>query len=629
LVTVSQHDARYCTVIVLGGPGLGKPDRAGLLPDRTEKCPAERKFNLYDSDICTMGMMNSPSGTGLIIAADLHKPLRHKSIAVGSGKGGVGKSTTALNIALLLARQGKRVGLLDLDPLSNLTVILDIPDADVQAVQSDPRQSGSLAKFSIRYDDHLDVVFPKTGGRDDGSRRKYLLFQRFARQMVEKYDVMVWDMPAGISADENLNFLPYAGSLLLVTNAEPTAHVSAGGYLRSVFEIRRDLPVHIWHNRYQPAGESGFDPRSVAANYNRYVDPELQITTEEAARLVDVAFVPPDPALNLLQTELDATVTVYSKLRETLGLVFDQLIRASVEAVPAGRKSKDIIAYYLTHTPRIEDVAAYVRDLDEFVAGVLHVEEQERLRQLRERLNRGGDLSVLSAEQEKAVTGVVRALQKDELFMELVRVLQVLDDALEAIAGSNRGFMQKSSLDHSRIVRSAVPRVLGLIAGEFEGNGPGRLNVFARNAAATALFLVAADKEFEDPETRELLRRLVPEKPGGNGSRRGPRRDRYTQIRRILSRDEEYHKLFFQVVRTVFPGITRRISSLNQTFSLGSLLLRDRKGGINAPAYVKLTTHLLHDVVNAGLGVSISATYNAASQAIRYGTERLVKLRKW
>ena len=96
-----------------------------------------------------------------------------------------------------------------------------------------------------------------------------------------------------------------------------------------------------------------------------------------------------------------------------------------------------------------------------------------------------------------------------------------------------------------------------------------------------------------------------------------------------MSRDDEYHKLFFQVVRTVFPGITRRISALNQRFELAPLLLRDPKGAINAPAYVKLSTHLLHDVVNAGLGVSISATYNAASQAIRQGVERLVTIRSW
>jgi ATP-binding protein involved in chromosome partitioning len=56
------------------------------------------------------------------------KAVRHV-IAVGAGKGGVGKSTVAVNLALTLARDGLRVGLLDADIYGpSLPILLDIED---------------------------------------------------------------------------------------------------------------------------------------------------------------------------------------------------------------------------------------------------------------------------------------------------------------------------------------------------------------------------------------------------------------------------------------------------------------------------------------------------------------------
>lgn len=593
-------------------------------------------------------MAHAPDDTSSRLAPSLPAPvvrnLRRRTIAVGSGKGGVGKSTTALNVALLLAREGFRVGLVDLDPLSNVAVILDIPKSHLAAVAAVPPPpdvataaaatvaSAAPAAFDsyvYRYWDNLDLVFPNAGGRDDGSTRKRQLFVRFAAEMVARYDVLLMDLPAGISAEENLDFLPWVGAMLLVTNAEPTAHVSAGGYLRSIFEIRPQLPVMVWHNRYRPAGDSGFDPRAVVANYNRYVDEELRITAVEAKRMRDVAFVPPDPALNLLQTELDPTVTLYSKLAELFALLLDQLVRAEVARVEGlGGRARDLATYHLTHHPDLKDPDRALTELDAFVAGLVESQARRSVRDLVRAL--GGDagsdgtLRLFSGPTADAMRGLLTRLSRDELYNELVRIQRVIDEAIEAIVGSTRGFLQRTTLDHARIVRGAIPRLLALIAAELEsGEGAGRLPPFARHAAATALFVIAADKEFDDGETRELLRKLVPEATSERG---GARRDRHTQILRVLARDEAYHKLFFQVVKAIFPGITRRISSLSATFSLAPLLLRDASGGINAPAYVKLSTHLLHDVVNAGLGVSISATYNAASQSIRRGADEVVRL---
>ena len=47
-----------------------------------------------------------------------------KTIAICNQKGGVGKTTTTLNLGVGLARQGKRVLLCDADPQSDLTAAL-------------------------------------------------------------------------------------------------------------------------------------------------------------------------------------------------------------------------------------------------------------------------------------------------------------------------------------------------------------------------------------------------------------------------------------------------------------------------------------------------------------------------
>ena len=103
-LTELPHDERIRSRKVAGGVATIIVDATGLSDADAKRVETE----VRDGALATPGVSEAR------IAMTASQPAR-TLIAIGSGKGGVGKSTVSANLAIALARAGKRVGLIDAD----------------------------------------------------------------------------------------------------------------------------------------------------------------------------------------------------------------------------------------------------------------------------------------------------------------------------------------------------------------------------------------------------------------------------------------------------------------------------------------------------------------------------------
>jgi ATP-binding protein involved in chromosome partitioning len=153
----------------------------------------------------------APAGQGAMLLPEVGK-----IVAVASGKGGVGKSTTAVNLAVALAAQGLAVGLLDADiygpSLPQMLGAREKPRVDGQRIL--PLQRWGLKAMSIGFLVDADTAMIWRGPMVMGA-----LEQMMGQVEWGALDVMVVDMPPG-TGDAQLTMsqrVPLAGAVIVST----------------------------------------------------------------------------------------------------------------------------------------------------------------------------------------------------------------------------------------------------------------------------------------------------------------------------------------------------------------------------------------------------------------------------
>lgn len=170
------------------------------------------------------------------------KPARYV-IAVGSGKGGVGKSTVSANLAWMLADQGYQVGILDMDLTGpDIPKMLGVEDAKPEVadegilpIQPHPNLKAMSIAFLLPSKDTA-VIWR-------GPMKMHAIRQLLADVAWGDLDYLIIDLPPGTS-DEPLSVaqnIPEADGCIAVTTPQDVAVLDVG---KSISFLRQlNLPV--------------------------------------------------------------------------------------------------------------------------------------------------------------------------------------------------------------------------------------------------------------------------------------------------------------------------------------------------------------------------------------------------
>lgn len=174
-------------------------------------------------------------------------------VTVTSGKGGVGKSNLAVNLAVQLRKEGKRVVIFDADfGLANVEVMFGaIPQYNL----SDFIYRGKGIK-EIITPGPMDIGFISGGsgiiGLNNLYREQIMYLVKSIDELNEIADFIIIDTGAGIS-DQVLEFVMASPEVLLVSTPEPSSLTDAYSLLKALYRnpnfVAGSTTIHVVSNR--------------------------------------------------------------------------------------------------------------------------------------------------------------------------------------------------------------------------------------------------------------------------------------------------------------------------------------------------------------------------------------------
>lgn len=221
------------------------------------------------------GLMRQRAATNQPTDLQAQKPERSAlahALAISSGKGGVGKSTIAVNLAIMLSRMGRKVALLDADMgTANADVMCNVMPVHTLAHVVAGRRA--IEEIVVQAPGDFSLIPGASGlaqmaalSADERDR----LVQQFAR-LEEAYDVLLIDTGAGIGPNV-LGWLAAADRSLIVTTPDPTSITDAYAVIKTAHRQRPNFDVRLLVNQAGDQDEARQVYTRVASVCRKFLD---------------------------------------------------------------------------------------------------------------------------------------------------------------------------------------------------------------------------------------------------------------------------------------------------------------------------------------------------------------------
>jgi flagellar biosynthesis protein FlhG len=196
------------------------------------------------------------AATGTARVQQAASPKHMRTLAVTSGKGGVGKSNVAVNVALEWAALGRRVSLLDADlALANADVLLGLnPQYHLGHVLQGQRSLHDII-VEVAYGVRL---IPGGSGVEELAnlaRHQHTRLIAELQELETESDCMIIDTAAGI-AENVTGVLQAADEVIIVTTPDPTAVVDAYAVIKVLHQQNPAKPLWIIVNDVVGIGDA-------------------------------------------------------------------------------------------------------------------------------------------------------------------------------------------------------------------------------------------------------------------------------------------------------------------------------------------------------------------------------------